>query len=91
MIDEIGKMELFSELFTDKINEFLYRQNDEGNQRCRCILATIPEIFPKHLILLKKLRSDKRFKIIEVNYNNRDDLPKDISEIIYHIVKKLNK
>lgn len=83
LVDEIGKMELFSKSFTEKVNDLVF--GEEGKRKTICMLATIPEVAPAHL--LRKLRSNPQCKIFEVRYENRDGIPDEISKLIIDIVK----
>ncbi len=67
IIDEIGKMELFSEKFLKAVKELF-----EDNKKT--IIATIPvkNVHP----FVKYLREN--FPVIEVSYSNRDVLPNQI-------------
>lgn len=82
LVDEVGKMELLSKLFEEKVDKLIF---GEGG-RSRCVLATIPEVTPARQRLIQKLRSDPRCKIFQVSYQNRDDLPDEICKIISRIV-----
>ncbi|XP_050598234.1 cancer-related nucleoside-triphosphatase homolog [Bombus affinis] len=80
IIDEIGKMELFSQRFHDKIVKLFF-----GTSKIPFIIATIPQMHKvpqRHLSLFQKLHADKRCKIINVNRQNRDNLPGEIFPLI---------
>ncbi|XP_076645928.1 cancer-related nucleoside-triphosphatase homolog [Halictus rubicundus] len=76
IIDEIGKMELFSKKFHDEVLELFSRTTNKP-----FIIATIPEthkVPQKYLSLFQKLQADKRSKLITVNHRNRDNLAEEI-------------
>jgi len=69
IIDEIGKMELFSQKFVNKIEEIFTK----GRKKA---LATIPV---SNIPLVKKLQSLSDTEVVEVTERNRDRL---VSELI---------
>lgn len=76
IIDEIGKMELFSKKFYDEVLQLFSRTTNEP-----FIIATIPEthrVPQKYLSLFQKLQADKRSKLITVNHRNRDSIVEEI-------------
>ncbi|CAD6231831.1 GSCOCG00001608001-RA-CDS [Cotesia congregata] len=81
MIDEIGKMELFSKQFCDSV-EKLFLKN---SSKTKFIVATIPaknRVPQRHRSLFEKLYQRSNCKIYEVNRQNRDKLPEEIESII---------
>ncbi|XP_072762524.1 cancer-related nucleoside-triphosphatase homolog [Anoplolepis gracilipes] len=75
-IDEIGKMELFSEDFKKKITNILFDSSKRAS-----VIGTIPQIHKvprQHAVLFEKLHEDKRIKILNVSYKNRNNLPEEI-------------
>jgi nucleoside-triphosphatase len=64
IIDEIGKMECFSELFVGKIFEVL---NSNRN-----VLATIKE---KGDEIIDEIKSRRDVKILNITFKNRDEIP----------------
>ncbi|KZC10051.1 Cancer-related nucleoside-triphosphatase like protein [Dufourea novaeangliae] len=80
IIDEIGKMELFSQKFHDKILKLF-----SGSRNEPFIIATIPEMHKipqRYLSLFQNLQADKKSKVITVNRENRDSLVKEIVRLI---------
>ncbi|XP_076379045.1 nucleoside-triphosphatase THEP1 isoform X3 [Megalopta genalis] len=80
IIDEIGKMELFSEKFHDKVLKLFARTINKP-----FIIATIPEthkVPQKYLSLFQKLQADKKSKVVIVNRQNRDSLVEEILHLI---------
>ena len=73
VIDEVGKMELFSRKFRDILREIL-------SDRKRKYLITIP-IRDVHRIVAQ-LRRDPDTILIEVSKENRETLPEDIVEML---------
>ncbi|EGI70291.1 PREDICTED: cancer-related nucleoside-triphosphatase homolog [Acromyrmex echinatior] len=76
LIDEIGKMELFSEDFKKKIMNIFF-----GSPTKAFVIGTIPQIHKtpqRHAALFQKLHEDERIKILKVTHGNRNDLPKEI-------------
>ncbi|WP_297455848.1 NTPase [Persephonella sp.] len=73
LIDEIGKMELFSEKFTQLIKQLFEDKN-------KTIIATIPikNVHP----VIKWIKSLPDAQIIEIDYTNRDYIPEKILESI---------
>ena len=64
VIDEIGKMELFSHKFVNKIEEIFNKSNKK-------ILATIPV---SKILLIEKLKKLPDTEVIEITEENRDRL-----------------
>ncbi|KAF7397303.1 hypothetical protein HZH68_008525 [Vespula germanica] len=81
LIDEIGKMELYSKKFYDEVfNIFFGSQNKKTY-----IVATIPQMHKvpqRFLTLFQKLHEDNRCKVINVNRQNRNNLPNEIVSIV---------
>lgn len=81
MIDEIGKMELFSKQFCDCVEELFLK----NSSKTKFIVATIPakdRVPQRHRSLFEKLYQRSDCKIYEVNRQNRDKLPEEIESII---------
>lgn len=72
VIDEIGKMELFSKGFIDLVSEILFSDNYR-------VIATIPirDVHP----LVKKIRRTCR-QLFEVSKENRDGIVKNIFDLV---------
>lgn len=82
IIDEIGKMELFSKRFHDCIDKLFW--NSVENKPL-FIIATIPEknrIPQRYIKLFEKFYQDGNCKIVDVNVQNRDELPEMLLNII---------
>ncbi|CAK9822223.1 Cancer-related nucleoside-triphosphatase homolog [Anthophora retusa] len=80
IIDEIGKMELFSRKFHNEIEKLCF-----GNSNTPFIIATIPQMHKvpqRYLSLFQKLQADERCKVITVNRQNRDNLSEEIFQFI---------
>ncbi|XP_018340994.1 PREDICTED: cancer-related nucleoside-triphosphatase homolog [Trachymyrmex septentrionalis] len=76
LIDEIGKMELFSEDFKKKIMNIFF-----GSPKKAFVIGTIPQIHKtphRHAALFEKLHADEGIKILKVTHGNRNDLPEEI-------------
>lgn len=81
IIDEIGKMELFSQKFQDEIVKLFF-----GTSNKSFVIATIPQVHkvpPRYLSLFQKFHKDERCKIITVNRQNRNNLPEEIFPLIF--------
>ncbi len=72
VIDEIGKMELFSKRFISVVEEIFEKKEK--------ILATVPikDVHP----LVKKLKERKDVLLIEVTFSNRNYLPEKIIQLL---------
>ena len=77
VIDEIGKMEVFSEKFCDAVEDSL---NSE--------IPVIGTISKKGGGFIGKIRCRSDVNIIEVNFHNRDKLPFELAQIIKSITGK---
>ncbi|XP_032691190.1 cancer-related nucleoside-triphosphatase homolog [Odontomachus brunneus] len=76
LIDEIGKMELFSKDFKRKVMDIFF-----GTSKKTFVIGTIPQIHKvpqQHATLFQKLHADERIKVLNVSYQNRNNLPKEI-------------
>ncbi|XP_027309956.1 cancer-related nucleoside-triphosphatase [Anas acuta] len=71
VIDEIGKMELFSQAFIRAVRETL---TDPGT----VVLGTIPVPKGKPLDLVEEIRSRKDVKVFNVSKENRNNILQDI-------------
>lgn len=79
-IDEIGKMELFSQKFHDRIQKLFFGPPNEVR-----VIATIPQLHKvpqRYLPLFQKFQADDKSKIINVTKQNRDSLPNTILDLI---------
>lgn len=77
LVDEIGKMELFSKEFKKKVTDIFF-----GSSKKAFVIGTIPQIHKvpqQHAALFEKLHADKRIKIMNVTYGNRNNLPEEIT------------
>ncbi|KAL6264537.1 hypothetical protein P5V15_004643 [Pogonomyrmex californicus] len=77
LVDEIGKMELFSENFKKKVTDIFF-----GSSKKAFVIGTIPQIHKvpqQHAALFKKLHADERIKILNVTHGNRNNLPEKIT------------
>ncbi len=72
VIDEIGKMELFSKSFISVVEEIFEKKEK--------ILATVPikDVHP----FVKKLKKRKDILLIEVTFSNRNYLPEKIIQLL---------
>ena len=80
IIDEIGKMELFSQKFRNEVVKSFFETSNR-----LFIIATIPQMHKipqQHSSLFQKFRTDEKCKIITVNYQNRNNLPEEIFSLI---------
>ncbi|XP_018334317.1 cancer-related nucleoside-triphosphatase homolog [Agrilus planipennis] len=75
VIDEIGKMELFSENFKQKVVKTFKDPK-------KIIIATIPVAKGKPISLVENIRSSDSTHLITVNKNNRNNL---LNEIVSHV------
>ncbi|MFT7806136.1 cancer-related nucleoside-triphosphatase [Arapaima gigas] len=81
VIDEIGKMELFSQAFIWAVRQTL---DSPG----RCILGTIPIPKGKPLGLVEEVRGRADVKIFTVTKDNRDHILADIVEAVQECFKQ---
>ncbi|KAK0088616.1 hypothetical protein PV325_011309 [Microctonus aethiopoides] len=82
IIDEIGKMELFSKRFHDCVDKLFWNYFEN---KPLFIIATIPEnnrIPQRYTKLYEKFYQDGNCKIVDVNVQNRDKLPEILLNII---------
>ncbi|KAG7202812.1 hypothetical protein KM043_009970 [Ampulex compressa] len=80
LIDEIGKMELFSKKFYETILKICFEWPSKV-----CLVATIPQVHKaprQYLSLFQRLLEDKSSKIITVTRENRDSLPEEIVRLL---------
>ncbi|XP_011163746.1 cancer-related nucleoside-triphosphatase homolog [Solenopsis invicta] len=76
LIDEIGKMELFSKAFKKRVTDIFY-----GSSNKAFVIGTIPQIHKvpqQHTALFEKLHADERIEIVNVTHGNRNNLPEEI-------------
>ncbi|XP_068632045.1 cancer-related nucleoside-triphosphatase homolog [Battus philenor] len=79
MIDEIGKMEFYSETFKSKIKE-IFNSNSKN-----VVLATIP--LRKSDPLIESIRHDKNSKVWLVTKENRNTIHEEIINEMHYILK----
>lgn len=79
VIDEVGKMELFSELFRNRVAELLANENN-------CILVTVPVSTGAPLV--EQIKRHKCGRVFNVNRSNRDGLVKDVLDALSKAVGK---
>ena len=87
-IDEIGKMELFSEKFVKTVKDTFFGKGNKGN----CIIATIPQIHKvpqRYISFFEQFYEDSSCKVIDVNRQNRDNLPQEISITVSRMLPKV--
>ncbi|XP_076233658.1 cancer-related nucleoside-triphosphatase homolog [Calliopsis andreniformis] len=80
IIDEVGKMELFSQKFHTKVVKLFFETSNKP-----FIIATIPQMHKvpqRYSSLFQKLHTDKESKVFTVNRQNRDSLPEEIFNLI---------
>ncbi|XP_071571687.1 cancer-related nucleoside-triphosphatase homolog [Temnothorax nylanderi] len=80
LVDEIGKMELFSQEFKKKVTDIFF-----GSSKKAFVIGTIPQIHKvpqQHAALFEKLHADKRIKILNVTHGNRNNLPEEITRYL---------
>lgn len=78
VIDEIGKMELFSKNFTAVVDSLLQQQYP--------LLATIPSQSRQPIALVERLRSSCNARVYQVTKANRDTLVNDVAAEILKIL-----
>lgn len=79
IIDEIGKMELFSDRFAVKIQQLIF----DAKRKAR-IVATVPEIErvpQRHLPFFRKLYACQESEVITVTWQNAARLPLELSRL----------
>lgn len=82
VIDEVGKMELFSKPFGNRVAELF---SDESN----CILVTVPvSTGTLCLPLVDQIKSDKCARVLTVNRSNRDHLVNEVLDTLRSAVGK---
>lgn len=79
VIDEVGKMELFSELFRNRVAELLANENN-------CILVTVP--LSAGAPLVEQIKRHKCGRVFTVSRSNRDDLAKDVLDALTKAIGK---
>ncbi|XP_063231192.1 cancer-related nucleoside-triphosphatase [Bacillus rossius redtenbacheri] len=79
VLDEIGRMELFSDEFKKKVKEAVETPN-------RVILATIPIAKGRPLSFVEELRCHRSAKLFTVDCNNRDCLPQQVLETLQTVL-----
>lgn len=79
VIDEVGKMELFSELFRNRVAELLANENN-------CILVTVP--LSAGAPLVEQIKRHKCARVFTVSRSNRDDLAKDVLDALTKAIEK---
>lgn len=86
-IDEIGKMELFSEKFATTVKNLFF-----GKRNKKCIVATIPQIHKvpqKYLSFFRQFHEDDSCKVIDVTRQNRENLPQEMCTTVSRILPKV--
>ncbi|EFN89850.1 cancer-related nucleoside-triphosphatase homolog [Harpegnathos saltator] len=76
LIDEIGKMELFSKDFKRRVIDIFF-----GTFGKASVIGTVPQthkVPPQHATLFQKLHADGRIKVLGVSHQNRNNLPEEI-------------
>ena len=76
VIDEIGKMELFSEKFRERVRNII-----DGEKPLLCVIKENGDTFTEEI----KNRED--VDLLTVNYENREGLP----EKVFDMLKKMKK
>lgn len=73
-------MEMCSKKFHDEIYNIFFNSPNKKT----FIIATIPQKhkIPRFPMIFQKLHEDKRFKIINVNLANRNNLPNEIVSML---------
>ncbi|XP_062981722.1 cancer-related nucleoside-triphosphatase [Elgaria multicarinata webbii] len=80
IIDEIGKMELFSQLFIQAVRQIL---SGSGI----VILGTIPVAKGKPLGLVEEIRNRKEVKVFSITKENRDSILQDVVAAVQNCLK----
>uniref|UniRef100_A0A8D0E9A6 Nucleoside-triphosphatase, cancer-related n=1 Tax=Salvator merianae TaxID=96440 RepID=A0A8D0E9A6_SALMN len=80
IIDEIGKMELFSQSFIQAVRQIL---SGSGT----VILGTIPIPKGKPLGLVEEIRSRKEVKVFNITKENRDSVLQDVVTAVQNCLK----
>lgn len=73
VIDEIGKMELFSKKFEELVRNLLKERDIKA-----VITIPIKDVHP----LVKEIRNNPNLKVLEITYSNRDTIPDKVLEIL---------
>lgn len=73
VIDEIGKMELFSKNFEEIVRNLLKERDIKA-----VITIPIKDVHP----LVKEIRNNPDVKVLEITYSNRDTIPDKVLEIL---------
>ncbi|XP_048361170.1 cancer-related nucleoside-triphosphatase [Sphaerodactylus townsendi] len=81
VIDEIGKMELFSQSFTQAVCQIL---NGSGN----VIFGTIPVPKGKPLGLVEEIRNRKEVTVFSITRENRDSVLQDVVTAVQSCLKR---
>ncbi|ESN90513.1 hypothetical protein HELRODRAFT_70657, partial [Helobdella robusta] len=83
VVDEIGKMELFSKKFESAVRELF-----SGKNVVCAVLATIPTAKQRPLAIVEEIRNDKTVKVFQVvTKANRDFIVDEICESIESCLK----
>lgn len=75
ILDEVGKMELFSKPFQDSVRQLFCRSNT-------CILVSVPIAKGNSVPLVEEVKSYQNSQLITVDHENRDRLPDQILSVI---------
>ncbi|KAH9519611.1 hypothetical protein Btru_003135 [Bulinus truncatus] len=76
IIDEIGKMELFSQNFIQTVQNLMSQPNV-------ILIATIPVPKGKPLPIVEELRNSASSQVFQITYQNRDNILSDILATVY--------
>ncbi|XP_020284075.1 cancer-related nucleoside-triphosphatase homolog isoform X2 [Pseudomyrmex gracilis] len=77
LIDEIGKMKLFSKDFKKKVTDIIFGSSAKKVS----VIGTVPQAHKvprQHAALFERMLADDRIKILNVSHGNRNDLPDEI-------------
>lgn len=81
ILDEVGKMELFSEPFKNRVRELIVKAEN-------CILVTVPIAKGKPLPLVDQIKHHHSSVIFEVTRENRNRLLKEVLAAIHKALRK---
>ncbi|CAN7992367.1 unnamed protein product [Ixodes hexagonus] len=81
VLDEVGKMELFSERFQQRVQQLISSPD-------RCILVTVPVAGGRPLPLVERIRVHQSATVIEVNRENRGRLLVEVLSLIHEAIRK---
>ncbi|XP_020902502.1 cancer-related nucleoside-triphosphatase isoform X2 [Exaiptasia diaphana] len=75
IVDEIGKMELFSRLFSQAVSDLF-------ESKTPCILATVPIAKQRAIPFVERLKERKDVVLIEVTRTNRSSIADEVLQLI---------